>query len=145
MSVAFIKPKRLGNDNYIKPKQTMTDKLTREQIAEQLEDYKQVADISKVPVGSHVRYFSIDKEGKKKYRPGGTIMKNDGLPKYIILTNNVSSWSVQVEKTIFYRKMTLKEIKQEYIDQIKEKEKVIASKNKEIAHLQSQVKFYINK
>ena len=51
--------RRIGNDQYQRPRKTITEKLTPEEIEKKLEDYIQVPDIYKVPLGTHLRYFSI--------------------------------------------------------------------------------------
>jgi len=117
-----IKTIKLASDNYVRPKKTFTDKLTKEEIEEKLEDYKKVDDIYKVPLGTHIRYFTVSK-GVKKFRTGGLLHRNDGLPDYVICNNGRNTWSVQVKNTIFFRKMTIKEIKKEYKDHIKSLEK----------------------
>ena len=45
---------------------TLQDKLTKEEIKEKLEDYIEVEDINKVPLNTHIRYFSIKNGNKKK-------------------------------------------------------------------------------
>jgi hypothetical protein len=117
-----LKTTKLSTGDYNRPKKTFTDKLSKAEIEEKLEDYKRVNDIYKIPLNTHIRYFIISK-GEKKFRTGGLIVRNDGLPKYIICSNGVKSWSVQVKNTIFYRKMSLKEIKNEYQNYINELEK----------------------
>lgn len=119
--------KRLGNDNYDRPKLTLTDKLTADDIESKLEDYSEVTDIFKVPLGTHMRYFITTDKGDKKFRMGGILKNNNGLPKFVVLSNGQSSWSVQVEGTIFFKKMTIREIKQEYEDVIQELEKKVNS------------------
>ena len=57
---------KLGDDNYKRPKQTYTDKLTDEDIKAKLEDYIEVDDISKVPLNTHVRYFTEKINDKKE-------------------------------------------------------------------------------
>ena len=105
-----------GNDK----KKTYTSNLTKEQINEKLEDYKLVEDISKVPLGTHLRYFSI-KDGTKLFRMGGNLKRNLDLPKFVILVNALGKeWSVQVKDTIFYKKMSMNEIKEEYDNIIEE-------------------------
>ena len=61
---------RLGNDGYKRPKKTLTDKLSAEEIKNKLEDYIEVEDISKVPLNSHLRYFTekYDEKKKKNYK-----------------------------------------------------------------------------
>lgn len=105
-----------NKNGYVRPTVTMTDQLSKEQIEELLEDYVKVDDIYQVPLGVHLRYFS-NIDGKMTFRRGGLLHKNTGLPEFVILAQNPSGkpgWSVQVKNTIFYRKMTLNEIKTEY-------------------------------
>ena len=66
------------------------------------------------------------------FRMGGQLFKNNGLPEYVILKSGTNAqWSVQIKDTVFYRKMNLIEIKQEYEDIIKKKnEKIQALKEK---------------
>lgn len=122
----MLKPtiQKLNNDKYDRPNQTYTDKLTVEEIESKLEDYTKVEDIYKVPLGTHLRYF-CDQEGKKVFRTGGVLLKADGLPNYVILSNGTKSWSVQVKDAIFFRKMTLKEIKESYTNRIEELEQEV--------------------
>jgi len=83
-----------------------------------LEDYKETS-IMNIPLGTHVRYFSTV-DNKKLFRRGGFLKLNNGLPKYVILSNGKNDWSVQVKNTVFYKKMSIKEIKEEYEDYIEE-------------------------
>ena len=122
--------RRLKKNNYEKPEHTYTEKLSKDEIAEKLEDYQKVDDINKVSLGTHLRYF-ITKDGKKLFRMGGQLFKNDGLPEYVILSNGVNSWSVQTEGTTFFRKLSINEIKQEYENQIQAKD----DKIKELLHV----------
>ena len=46
--------KRFANDNYKRPKKTMQDKLTPEEIEERLEDYIEVEDIQNVSLNTHI-------------------------------------------------------------------------------------------
>lgn len=126
-----------AKNGYVRPAVTMTDQLSKEQIEEKLEDYKKVDDIYKVPLGVHLRYFSSI-GGKMVFRMGGLLHKNTGLPEYVILSTSPTGkpgWSVQVKDTIFYRKMTLNEIKTEYqsiIDELIEKNKKLKDENKKL-------------
>jgi hypothetical protein len=127
-----------SKNGYVRPAVTMTDQLSKEQIEEKLEDYVKVDDIYKVPLGVHMRYFS-NVNGKMVFRMGGLLHKNTGLPEYVILSTTPTGkpgWSVQVKDTIFYRKMTLNEIKTEYqsiIDDLIEKNKKLKDENKKLA------------
>lgn len=111
--------KRLGKDKYKRPKLTLQDKLDEEEIEDKLDDYVEVENIGQVALGTHMRYFTKVK-GKKKFRLGGILINNSGLPKYVVLTNGKLSWSVQVKDTTFFRKMTVEEIKEEYEEIIEE-------------------------
>ena len=116
-----------SKNGYKRPDVTFTDQLSKEQIEEKLEDYTKVDDIYKVPLGVHLRYFS-NKDDKLVFRMGGQLHKNNGLPDYVILFNGKAQWSVQVKDTIFYRKMTIQEIKEEYEKIIKD----LIEKNKKL-------------
>jgi len=116
--------KRLSRDtSYQRPKKTYQDKLTPDEIEEKLEEYVKVEDINKVPLNSHIRYFTLnDKTGKKEFRLGGFLTNRDQSDKYVILSNGTISWSVQTLNSIFFKKMTIKELKQEYEDKIEQLE-----------------------
>ena len=105
---------------YERPKTTFTDNLDKEEVEKKLEDYQKVEDLTKVPLGTHLRYFT-KKDGELVFRMGGVLKANTGLPKFVILKNALNvEWSVQVADSIFYKKMTIQEIKDEYENIIKE-------------------------
>lgn len=112
-------------------KKTFTSNLTKEEINEKLQDYKLVDDISKVPLGTHLRYF-VMKDGNKLFRMGGNLKRNLDLPKFVILVNAFNvEWTVQIKDTIFYKKMSINEIKDEYdgiIEELHEKIKKYKTK-----------------
>ncbi len=120
MSNFFIK--RQDNDvkqsitqksGYTRPDKTFTDNLSKEDIEKRLEDYEKVTDLYKVPLGVHMRYFTKDKKtGEQVFRMGGQLHHNKGLPEYVMLSNGTTQWSVQVKDSIFFRKLTLEEIKE---------------------------------
>ena len=124
---------RLGG-SYVRPKKTFTEMLTEEQIESMLEDYKAVDDIYNVPLGTHVRYWSLVK-GVKKFRTGGVLAQNKGLPVYVMLSNGKNTWSVQVKDAIFYSKMSLADIKKDYASQITKLEKTVKHLTRENAEL----------
>lgn len=137
-----------GNEDDIgEEKKTFTGNLTKDEIEEKLQDYKLVDDISKVPLGTHLRYF-VMKNGTKLFRMGGNLKRNLDLPKFIVLVNALGTeWTVQVKDTTFYKKMSLKEIKEEYdgiIDELHEKIKKyktkIEEKDNTIVELQETIK-----
>jgi hypothetical protein len=139
---------KLGEDNYKRPKKTYTDKLTDDDIKAKLEDYVEVDDISMVPLNSHVRYFTErinDKKKKEKvFRLGGFLINKSNYEKYVILSNVPETgfinpikktWSVNTKTSIFYKKQTLEEIKEEYELEIEDLKDQIKFLKKEIKKL----------
>lgn len=120
-----------GNIEGDDEKKTFTSNLTKDEINEKLQDYKLVDDISKVPLGTHLRYF-IMKDGNKLFRMGGNLKRNLDLPKFVILVNALGAeWTVQIKDTTFYKKMSINEIKEEYdgiIEELHEKIKKYKTK-----------------
>lgn len=133
-TVSIVKDTR-----YTRPKHTIQDKITEDEITEALKDYIECDDVSKVPIGTHLRYFitTTNKKGdtERKFRFGGFLKNKDNCDKYIILTNNTISWSVQVDNTTIFKKMNMDEIKDEYIKVIEENRQIIKSLKKEIKKL----------
>lgn len=122
--------KKLGADkSYKRPKVTYQEQLTADEIAEKLQGYQRVDDISEVPLNTHIRYFKTEKDGSQTFRTGGFLKDKQNSDKYVMLTNGKQVWSVQVEGTIFFRKMTHKEeitaIHNLYKKKLKEKDAII--------------------
>ena len=112
-----FKSKRLTKDNE-KTKNSIQKKLSPDEIKEKLEEYKRVDDISKVSLNAHLRYFSVDKNGDKNFRLGGFLTKIDNEKGFLILSNGQVSWSVQIPDSIFFQKMTFKDLKEELTETI---------------------------
>jgi hypothetical protein len=111
-----LKKNKEDKDNYIKPKITYTDKLSKAQIRQLLYDYeeiKNIKELQKIEPGTHLRYFE-NKDGEMKFRTGGILTVNTGFPDYLILSNGKISWSVQIKNCIFFKRITIKEIRDEY-------------------------------
>lgn len=109
----FSKTKRLSRDTgYVRPKKTFQDSLSADEIKEKLKEYKRVSDIRKVIIGTHIRYFTKDKDTKTSvFRLGGFLSKFGEDYKYIILSNGTVSWSVQINGlNDIWAKMNSKEI-----------------------------------
>jgi len=73
---------RITETEYERPLITHTEKLSKQQIQKLLEDYEQINNIdelSKVPIGTHLRYFD-KKDNEIKFRTGGILIVNSGLP-----------------------------------------------------------------
>jgi len=105
------------NNNNNNNNKTFQELLTPEKIKEYLKNYKIVNDIKKVNINTHIRYFTTDnKTNKKLFRLGGNLIEIGSNGQYIKLSNGTLSWSVQLENTIFYEKMT----EEEYLEELKE-------------------------
>jgi hypothetical protein len=118
---------RITETEYERPIITHTEKLSKQQIHKLLEDYEQVKNIdelSKIPLGTHLRYFDT-KDNNMKFRTGGVLIVNTGLPDYVILSSGHVSWSVQTNTSIFFRRVTLKEYKEDVQKTLLEKEATI--------------------
>ena len=105
---------------YKKPEKTYQMKLTEEQILEKLKDYVEIDDINTVPINTHIRYYITDSDNIKHFRMGGYLIKIDIVAGYIALSNGRSSWSVQLNTAILYRKKTDAELEKEKSDAIKQ-------------------------
>jgi hypothetical protein len=139
------KPNKILDTNYDRPELTYTDLLTKKDIEGILLDYEKVDDLDKVLIGTHIRYFE-NKDGELKFRVGG-ILKFKGLPDYVVLNNGKVGWSVQVKKCIFFKKISIESIRNEYKQILIEKDieldklrSYIKSKEKEILNLKKELK-----
>ena len=110
---------RLTGDGYKRPKHTFQDKLTDEEITDKLRFYKKVDNIKDVPLSTHLRYMLIEDNGENKFRMGGILLRADGLPNYVVLSNGGKSWSVQVKNCIFFQKVSYEELGKQ-IDELEE-------------------------
>jgi len=109
--------KRLNNKFNNKSYQ---ESLSPDQIKKKLEDYQQVDDIKEVSLNTHLRYFTFNPTtGKKQFRLGGFLSKIDN--KYVVLNNGNLSWSVQLDKTVFFKKVSFSDMKEELIEKISKK------------------------
>ena len=106
-------------ENKIK-KKSSKNKLSIEEIKEKLKEYTRIDDISKVNIGTHLRYFTIESNGNKLFRLGGFLNKVNLKDGYVVLGNNKITWSVQIKTSIFYKKMNYRELKKK-IEKIKSK------------------------
>jgi hypothetical protein len=156
--VSSIKPIKLlsamsamSDTNYHRPKITLQDKLTYDEIKEKLKNYEKVENIVDLPLYTHLRYIEVKEvNGKKEYkfRLGGYLINKKFPDKYLVLSNGRLKWSVQVANTVFYKSLAKNEdaddpiiLKQEIAklkDLLVEKEleiKKLKNKNKELKEL----------
>jgi hypothetical protein len=111
---------RLGNDNYVRPKKTLQDKLSKEEQAEKLIGYLPINDVEhlkEIPLGTEIRYFIYTKEGKnvsKKFRLGGKLINKDNADKYIVLATGLppqqKTWSVQTKDAEMFYKQKVEDV-----------------------------------
>ena len=110
-----------GANNRVKSMKTVQDNMSPDEIKKKLEEYKLSEEVDIIKPGTMVRYFSINPTtGKKQFRLGGKIIKNE--PEYMVLeSGNKIRWSVQKKNTIFYQKMSFTDLKEELIKKISKK------------------------
>ncbi len=132
--------KRLSADTeYKKTGKSIQQSLSPDEIKEKLKEYIPLETIDEAQLNSHIRYFSIDSKGKKQFRLGGFLTKID--TDYVVLSNGKLSWSVQKKNSIFFKKMSYDELKEELIEKISNKfEKKIMSLEKENESLKTTLK-----
>jgi hypothetical protein len=127
------KPNKISDTNYDRPELTYTDLLTKKDIEGLLLDYEKVDvdKLDKILIGTHIRYFE-NKDGELKFRVGG-VLKVKGLPEYIILNNGKVGWSVQVRNCIFFKKISIESVRNEY-------KQLLINKDVELDKLRSYIK-----
>lgn len=109
-----------SSKNYTRPTNTFQDTLSKQDIKDKLKEYKKCLDISSVSIGTHLRYFTVDKNTKAKvFRLGGTLNKIDPELRFVILSNGQLTWSVQINNTEFWQKISESELREELKEQIK--------------------------
>lgn len=120
---------RIGDDNYQPTGNELQRNLNEEDVNLLLEEYEEVDDTDILKPGMNVRYYTIKQkrngEVDKKFRMGGEITKVDHENKYLVLTNKRLSWSVQFNNSIFYKKMSIDDVKIFYENELDEKESKI--------------------
>ena len=147
MNPPFI-TKRLTNDkNYKAPEVTYQSTLKKEDIAKKLEGYTRIESnkLHKIPLNTHIRYFVMNpKTGEKQFRLGGYLTKIGDNNEYMVLSNGNFSWSVQYANTIFYKKMSNDEFKEQVVteieDDIKRKMEYLMKENKELKKVIKEIK-----
>jgi len=128
---------------YLRPEITYQERLTNNDIKEKLKDYIIVENVNSVEIGTHLRYFSFDNTTKtKKFRLGGNLCKIDNLGRFLTLTNGQIKWSVQIPNTIFYKKLSNEEYKEELKKEIMTE---LESDNKDLNKAKKLIKNLNNK
>ena len=140
--------RRLSRDTkYQAPDNTFQSSLSDVDIAKKLEDYSRVktSDIFKIPIGTHIRYFSINpKTGEKQFRLGGTLNKFGDNGEYFVCSNGTFSWSVQLSNSIIYKKLSIAELKENTkkiaVDDSKKEMTNLIKENKELKKMLKEIK-----
>lgn len=125
----YPKTEKLSEDNYVRPKETVSELLSADEIKLRLVNYEKVEsdNIKKLTPTARIQYFEVikdDDQVKFKYKPGGIIISN-GYPKYLALSNGKKSWSVQLENHIIFKEKDYDQLKKEYDKKLHEKDKQI--------------------
>jgi len=136
MSKNIITIDKCTQTEYIQPMLTFSDRLTNDEIAIFLEDYKRLSTIYDLKVGLFVRYFiqSPTNINSLLFRTGGEIMSVSNLPEYITLKSGCTLWNVNIKNTIIFVKMSNDELKKEFAD-------ILFEKNERIKQLLQQYEF----
>jgi hypothetical protein len=133
--------KKISETIYKRPLITYTDKLSKQQVKELLVDYEQIKsldELQNITSGTHLRYFE-KKNNELKFRTGG-ILTVSGFPEYLILSSGHVSWSVQIKKCIFFKRITIKQVKAEYDKLLHENAATIIGLQTTIRNLSKEIK-----
>ena len=61
---------------YVRPEVTFQDTLqNKDEMLKRLENYERVDDIEEVPLGTHIRYVTLDRNKKQVFRLGGILRR----------------------------------------------------------------------
>ena len=89
-----IQPKKRGRKpGKPKDKTASAKKFTKEEMTKMLEDYIRIDNIDDVPRQSHVRYITLDQEGRQAFRRGGYVEYISD--NYVKLSIGNNTWFVQ--------------------------------------------------
>lgn len=102
--------KKLGSDrDYKRPKHTYQEQLTAEEISQKLKGYEKVDNIEDVALNTHLRYFKTNSDGSQSFRLGGFLFNKKDADKFVVLSNGKNTWCVNVNDSVFFRKLTHEE------------------------------------
>ena len=126
----MVETRLVHDKGYKKPDVTYQDSLSIDEIKEKLKDYKKVTNIAEVPLNSHLRYFTYMKDPRtgeisKLFRMGGILKNKDQCDKYVVLSNGKNSWCVDCKKSVFWKKMSVREIHDKYKNEIASLKQII--------------------
>lgn len=91
-----VKPKRgrPRNASSVAPSRVRKPprKYTKKEMADMLEDYIRIDDIAEIPLYSHVRYITLDKDGCQAFRSGGHVEQIS--KRYVHIRSGKLKWYV---------------------------------------------------
>lgn len=154
----------LSTMNYIRPEGgTYQDSLqNKKDMLEKLEDYERVDSIEDVPLKSHVRYVTLNKDPVRKqvFRLGGILEAIH--PKYVKLSNGQAQWSVQryhyndgdvtenstasdepIFETVFWKYLSKEDILASQVDELNDIIENLEQQNAELIEENTKLKNYI--
>jgi hypothetical protein len=123
--------KNINDTKYVKPTQSISEKLSEEDIINLLLDYQEVK-FENLQIGINTRYYSKNKDGKLDFKFGGILLKVNTKDGYCVFSAKGLTWSVQ-SSCIFYQEMSNK-------DKIKELQDKIQKQSFDIEELVSYAK-----
>lgn len=125
--------------------QTINNTYTPEQMIEKIESegfkYVEPEELPNIPLGSHIRYLKIEKDGTVKYRSGGFLTKNEAPTYFCIRGGGARPFSCQLATAKVYAKTPEERVEEnkvkklffknykELIQQIENDEIVVIYKN----------------
>lgn len=141
-NISIENEKKVKSTDNVKYKKT-TPALSEEEIMQKLIDYVKVDNINEVKLNTHLRYFVLESNKqngtiKRVFRLGGFLTNKDNSDKYVVLSNGRTTWSVQTINAVFYRKMSMSEVKEEYENDLEKMEKLnkkLLKQNEKLKHI----------
>jgi hypothetical protein len=142
-----IKQRLTRDTNYKPTGDSYQSTLSIEEIDKKLNDYIKVdsSNIYKIPLNTHIRYFTINpKTGEKLFRLGGFLSKFGDNNEYIILANNNFTWPVQLSNSIIFKKLLPNELREkvesEVNHDVKKQMKKLIKENQALKDVIKQIK-----
>jgi len=130
----IIKKDKPNNiNNHEPPKNIPLDFLDKNEIKQRLYNYEPIdaSQLSDLKPPLRLQYFDIDPDGTYKYRPGGILTLNK-YPDYFIITNGKRSWSVQLDRSVFFKEVNIESLRNSY-------EEIIKTKDRQLDHYRNYV------
>lgn len=136
---------RLTESNYKRPKSTWQDRLTQDQIDQYMVNYVKFNSFEDVSLSTHLRYY-IKEDGERKFRLGGNLINKNNADKYVVLSNGKFTWSVDTQKSEFFKLESIDDVKREYENKISKMERKMEKKMNDLkGEMESSEKEYHSK